>query len=328
MTAAERMKRLTVVMLADPGNLARGGRSLGRGQADIYLVRALRRLTRRALLVPYDGVAELAECIERERPDVIFNLTEWIEGDRMKDGHICALLDLYGVPYTGAGPKGLMLCRDKVISKLIAADAGFAVPRHFVAGPRTRSPLPFPLVVKPRFGDASDGISQNSLVHSNAALLRRAAMLRRGGVESVIAEEYAAGRELLVTILGKRIMSIRELVIGRSGPNSPAIFSAELKHDKKYRRRWAVRMEPASLTRTQRQHLKALSRRAAAALELRDYGRLDLKLTPSGEFVFLEANPNPAVVPPRKSFSGSWGGMAFDNVVIEITLRAWRRRDV
>ena len=66
---------------------------------------------------------------------------------------------------------------------------------------------------------------------------------------------------------------------------------------------------------------------ASEALELRDYGRLDLKLTPSGQFVFLEANPNPAVVPPRKSFSGSWGGMAFDNVVTEITLRAWRRRE-
>jgi len=327
MTAAEQMKRLTVAMLVDPGNLARGGRSLIHGQADIHLVRALRRLTKRALFVPYEGVAELAESIERERPDVIFNLTEWIEGDRTKDGHICALLDLYGVPYTGSGPKGLMLCRDKVISKLIAKDAGFAVPRYFVVGPRTRSPLPFPLVVKPRFGDASDGISQNSLVRSNERLLHRAAMLRRGGVESVIAEEYAPGRELLVTILGKRIMSIRELVIGRNGSGSPAIFSAELKHDKAYRRRWAVRMEPASLTRTQRQHLKMLSRRAAAALELRDYGRFDLKLTPSGDFVFLEANPNPAVVPPRKSFSGSWGGMAFDHVVTEITLRAWRRRE-
>jgi D-alanine-D-alanine ligase len=327
MTAAEQMKRLTVVMLVDPGNLARGGRSLIHGQADVHLVRALRRLARRAVFVPYEGVPALAESIERERPDVIFNLTEWIEGDRTKDGHICALLDLYGVPYTGSGPKGLILCRDKIVSKLIAEDAGFAVPRYVVVSPRTRSPLPFPLVVKPRFGDASDGISQNSLVRSNESLLRRAAMLRRGGVESVIAEEYAAGRELLVTILGKRIMSIRELVIGRDGPNSPAIFSAELKHDKKYRRRWAVRMEPASLTRAQRQHLTMLSRRAAAALELRDYGRFDLKLTPSGEFVFLEANPNPAVVPPRKSFSGSWGGMSFDNVVTEITLRAWRRRE-
>jgi D-alanine-D-alanine ligase len=326
MTAKERLKRLTVAMLVDPGNLSRSGRLI-RGHADVHLVRALRRLTRRALLMPYNGVDALAEDLARETPDVIFNLTEWVDGDRTKDAHICALLDLQGVPYTGPGPKGLMLCRDKVISKLIAAEAGFAVPRYFLAGPRTRSPLPFPLVVKPRFGDASDGISQNSLVRSNESLHRRTAMLRRAGVDSVLAEEYAGGRELLVTILGKRIMSIRELIIGRNGPHSPLIFSAELKHDKAYRRRWAVRMEPASLNRKQRQHLKALSRRAFEALELRDYGRLDLKLTPSGDFVFLEANPNPAVVPPRKSFSGSWGGMAFDSVVTEITLRAWRRRE-
>src|SRR5436305_14865202 len=99
MTAAEQMKRLTVALRVDPGNLARGGRSLIRGHADIHLLYAMRRLAGRTLLVPYDGVAALAECIERERPDVFFNLTEWIEGDRTKDGHVCALLDLYGVPY-------------------------------------------------------------------------------------------------------------------------------------------------------------------------------------------------------------------------------------
>jgi D-alanine-D-alanine ligase len=324
MTAKEQLKRLTVAILVDPGNLPGG--KLIRGCADIHLIRALNRLARRALLVPFVGLAELTECFARERPDVVFNLTEWIDCDRMKDAHICALLDLLGVPYTGPDPKGLMLCRDKAISKLIAERAGFAVPRYFDIGARTKSPLPFPLVVKPRFGDSSDGISQNSLVHSNESLLRRAAMLRRAGNESVIAEEYAGGRELLVTILGTRIMSIRELIIERNGPGSPAIFSAHMKTDKSYRRRWGVRMEPASLTSAQRRHLKMISRRAAEALELRDYGRLDLKLTPSGDFVFLEANPNPAVVPPRKSFSGSWGGMAFDNVVTEITLRAWRRR--
>lgn len=327
MIATERMKRLTVVMLVDPGNLAPGGRNLIRGQADIHLVQALRRLAGRAQLVPYEGPAALEECLERERPDVVFNLTEWVEGDRTKDGHICALLDLHGVPYTGPGPKGLMLCRDKAISKLVAEREGFAVPRFFIAGPRTRSPLPFPLVVKPRFGDSSDGISQASLVRSNVSLQRRVAVLLRAGVGSVIAEEYAGGRELLVTLLGERIMSVRELLIGRNGSRQPAIFSAHLKVDKEYRRRWSVRMEPASLTSAQRRELATLSRRTAAALELRDYGRLDLKLTPSGRFVFLEANPNPAVVPARRSFSGSWGGMAFDDVVTEITLRAWRRRN-
>jgi D-alanine-D-alanine ligase len=322
------MKRLTVVILVDPGNLEEGGRKLIHNHADNYVVRALRRLAGRAILVPFEGLAALAACIERERPDVVFNLTEWVDGDRMKDGHICALLDLHGVPYTGPGPKGLMLCRDKALSKLVAQHAGFAVPRFFLVGPRTKSPLPFPLVVKPQFGDSSDGISQGSLVASDEGLQRRAAMLRRAGVHSVIAEEYAGGRELLVTILGKQIMSVRELLIERNGSaRPPAIFSAHMKVDKNYRRRWGVRMEPATLTKRQRDELVTITRRAAAALELRDYGRFDLKLTPDGRFVFLEANPNPAVVPARRSFSGSWGGMAFDDVVTEITLRAWRRRE-
>lgn len=326
MTATERMKRLTVLMLVDPGNLTRGGRRLTHDHTDRHLLRALRRLAKRVALVRYDGVDSLTASLSRERPDVVFNLTEWVEGDRMKDVHICALLDLHGVPYTGPGPKGLMLCRDKSISKLIAQQAGFAVPRTFVVEGRSASPLPFPLVVKPRFSDASDGISQASLVSTNAALHRRAALLRRQGFDSILAEEYAGGRELLVSMIGERIVSVRELFIERDGPGKPLIFSSVIKHDRKYRRRWAIRMDHADLTPAQNRQLAGMSRRTAAALELRDYGRLDVKFTPSGEFVFLEANPNPALVPPRNAFSGSWAGIDYDDLVTEITLRAWRRK--
>jgi len=319
MNAAERMKRLSVILLVDPGNLRPGGQRLISGHPDGCLLHALRRLARRTMLVPFNGLKPLMECLERERPDVVFNLTEWVDGDRTKDGHICALLDLHGVPYTGPGPKGMMLCRDKALSKLVAEKAGFKVPRFFAVGRRTKSPLPFPLVVKPQFGDASEGISQASLVRSDDGLQRRAEMLRRAGIHAVIAEEYAGGRELFVLMLGKRIMSIRELRMKRSGSRSPALFSEQLKSDKNYRRRWGVRLVSAKLTPAQHRELVRISRRAADALELRDYGRFDVKLTPSGEFVFLEANPNPAVVPAR------WRGMAFHEVVTEITLRAWRR---
>jgi D-alanine-D-alanine ligase-like ATP-grasp enzyme len=80
------------------------------------------------------------------------------------------------------------------------------------------------------------------------------------------------------------------------------------------------------LTAAQERQIKELTRWTSRALELRDYGRLDLRLTPSGEWVFLEANPNPALVPFERSFSGSWAGIDFDAAVAEITLRALRRK--
>jgi D-alanine-D-alanine ligase len=321
------MKNLTVMVLEDCGNLTAKGQ-LKDHHDDGDLVHALRRLSKRMVLVGYDGVAALSATIAREKPDVVFNLTEWIDGDRMKDVHIAALLDLHGVPYTGPGPKGLMLCRDKAISKLVAERAGFAVPRTFdVDGARTASPYPFPLVVKPRFGDASEGISQAALVRSNEELRRRAAMLRRTGVDAVLAEEYAAGREILVTMLGERIVTVCELIIGRvDGARTPRLFSSRIKHDLAHRRRWAIKMEMASLTPEERRRLDQLSRRTAAALELRDYGRIDVKLAPSGEMFFLEANPNPALIPGERSFSGAWTGIDFDELVTEITMRAWHRR--
>ena len=279
------------------------------------------------VIKPYDGAADLARWIERTRPGLVFNMTEHADGDRNKDGHITALLDLYRLAYTGPGPKGLMLCRDKAVSKLVAQRAGFTVPEFFVVeSPRLPASIRFPLVVKPRFGDASEGIAQRSLVTDRAALRQRIESLRRRRVHDIICEQYVEGREMLVSMVGRRVMPLRELVIGRSdSPRTPRIFSDRLKHDWRYRRRWSVRMEAARLTPEQQRRIVVIARRAAAALELRDYGRFDVKLSPAGEWVFLEANPNPALVPYERSFSGAWPAREYHSLIAQITRGALRR---
>lgn len=271
----------------------------------------------------------MSRWLKEVRPDVVFNLTERAAGDRNKDSHLCALLDLLGLPYTGPGPRSLMLCRDKAVSKLIAQREGFKIPEIFVVESKAlRLPdgVRFPLVVKPRFGDASEGISQHALVHTREALLQRIALLGRSAIEAIICEEFIAGRDMLVGMIGPRVMPVREFIVGRPSPRTPRLFSEKLKHDQAYRRRWLAQMVFAELTAEQEKQIKELTRRTSRALELRDYGRLDLRLTPSGEWVFLEANPNPALVPFERSFSGSWAGIDFDAAVAEITLRALRRK--
>jgi D-alanine-D-alanine ligase len=317
------MHTLTIAVLVDREIVTPGTARLRVGRTERFAIGALRRLAHTVLIKAYDGAADLGRWIDSARPNLVFNMTEHADGDRRKDSNITALLDLHRLPYTGPGPKGLMLCRDKAVSKIVAERAGFAVPEFFVPD-ATRLPpsIRFPLVVKPRYGDASEGIGQCSLVRDRLSLIQRIATLRRCGIESIICEEYVEGREILVSMVGRRIMPLRELVIA---PNGPLIFSAKLKHDAEYRKRWSVRMVPAKLTRAQERRIGALARRAAEELELWDYGRLDVKLSPEGEWVFLEANPNPALVPSKRSFSGAWPSEEYQSLIAQIARSALRR---
>jgi D-alanine-D-alanine ligase len=322
------LRRLTVAVLVDGEVLKPGTSRFRKGEGDAPVVNALRRLVEKVIVGRYTDAAGLLKWLKDVRPDVVFNLTEHVDGDRQKDGYICGLLDLLKLPYTGTGPRGMVLCRDKAVSKLIAAQEGFKVPEFFVArasAPRLPRRLKFPLVVKPRFDDASVGISQASLVRTREALLRRIAFLEQIEIEDIICEEFIAGREMLVGVAGRRVMPVRELIIGRGQKRAPPLVSYRLKHDRAHQRRWSVRTRFARLTPEQEREVRKLTLRTFGALDLKDYGRLDLKLTPSGEWVFLEANPNPGLYPFKGSRYGLWSAIDFDRLIEQIVLRALQR---
>lgn len=321
---------LTVAALVDKEVLVSGTTRFVAGEGDRPVIDALRRLVKKVVVGPYLNVAGLLKWLQDVRPDVVFNLTEQANGDRQKDAHICSLLELLKLPYTGAGPRGLMLCRDKALSKQVAAREGFNTPEFFVttaSAPRLPPRIQFPLVVKPRFGDASEGISQASLVRNREALLRRVEMLERNDTEEIICEEFISGREMLVGVVGQKVMPVRELIIGRGEPHRPRLASYSLKHDAASRRRWHVRTDFARLTPAQERKVKCLTWRTCSALDLKDYVRLDLKLTPAGEWVFLEANPNPALSPFNRSLAGIWSAIAYDKLIEEVLLLALQKED-
>jgi D-alanine-D-alanine ligase len=234
------LSRLTVAALVDKEILIPGTSRFVAGEGDRPLINALRHLVEKVVVGPYTDAASLLNWIEEVQPDLVFNLTEGVNRDRRMDASICSLLDLLQIPYTGTGPRGLMLCRDKALSKLIAAQAGFKTPEFFVtaaSAPRLPRAVNFPLVVKPRFGDASEGISQASLVRTREALLQQIAFLEQSDIEDIICEEFVPGREMLVGVIGERVMPVREFIIGRSDRPKPLLASYELKHDKVMRRR-------------------------------------------------------------------------------------------
>ena len=321
---------------AEAGERRKSGRFVPeRSSVEAYLLEALRAQRLRVAVVPFDAaVRPTIDELRALKPPLVFNLTECVDGDRAQDAAIAGLLELLRIPYTGTGPAGLRLARDKALSKHIVADLGVAVPRYFVIparGPIRNPRVPYPLIVKPQFGDGSDEVRGNSLVKNERELAQRVRVLRRRVKAPLICEEFIEGCDLYVALLGSapEVMPAVELVIGRKGRGAPAFASYRLKNDGAYRNRWRVRWRVAKLSRNLQRDVDAASRAIFQALQLRDYGRIDYRLTPDGRLVFLEANANPDLHPHAMGnnvcFAGVAYGAALRRIVAAARLRAGRK---
>ncbi len=302
-----------------------------RGSMEAHILDCLRAHYRHVAVVPFSpGVTETIAELRALKPGIVFNATEWVDGDRSLDAAITGLLDILKIKYTGTGPAGMQLARDKALSKTIAADLGIAVPRHFVlkAGDKVQNGgAAFPLIVKPQFGDGSDEIRRNSVVKNERQLRERVRVLRRRSPAPLVCEEFIPGRDLYVALLGNRpqVMPAVELVIGKKGASAPQFATFQLKNDGAYRTRWRIRWREARLDSETQRKIEDASRRMFNALSLRDYGRIDFRLTPDKRLVFIEANPNPDLHPHAMGNNLCFAGVKHEDLICAIVEAARRR---
>jgi len=331
---ARKPARCDVALLVDEetGTYAESGRFIPEDDdVEEKVLRMLRARYRRVEVVPFSPkVANTIAWLKRLRPRIVFNLTEWVDGDRKHDAAIAGLLDILRLRYTGTGPDGMRLARDKSLSKQIVAGLGVPVPRHFIAdspGDARGHRLTYPLIVKPLFGDGSEAINTRSLVRDARQLRARISAIRRRLGEPVVCEEFIAGNDLYVGLLGNqpRVMDPVELVVRSRHRSAPQFATYRLKNDRRYRARWGVHYRRARLPASKRRELRESSRRIFRALKLRDYARLDFRLTPSGRFYFVEANPNPDLDPYALNRSGCFAGVPYERLVRAIVESARRR---
>ena len=318
---------------AEAGERRRSGLFVpDRHSVEAYVLQGLKSLGLQAMMLPFNAAVQpTIDELRRLDPDVVFNLTECVDGDRGQDAAIAGLLDLLKIPYTGCGPVGLRLARDKALSKHIVADLGIAVPRYFVIpvkGPVRNPRVPYPLIVKPQVGDGSDEVRVNSLVRNEKELVQRVRVLRRRIAAPLICEEFIEGRDLYVAMLGSRpeVMPGVELVIGRKGRGAPEFASFRLKNDGAYRSRWRVRWRVAKLSRNLERDVESASRAIFHALQQRDYGRIDYRLTPDGRLVFLEANANPDLHPHAMGINLCFAGVSWQDALAGIVETARSRK--
>src|ERR1044071_6774068 len=248
-----------------------------------------------------DSLTELRTVIAEWKPDIAFNLLEEFDGIVTYDQHVVAFLELMRHPYTGCNPRGLLLSRDKALSKQLLTYHRIPTPQFavFRKGTKFRAPrkLRFPLFVKSTVEDASLGIAQASVVEDAAKLKERVEFVHEQVKSDALVEEFIEGRELYVGVMGNDRLTrlpVWEMVFGSMPDSLAAIATRKVKWDKRYQTRYGITTRAAEdLAPPVLARLDKLSRRIYRALGLSGYARMDFRVTAEGNAYVLEANANP-----------------------------------
>jgi len=250
-----------------------------------------------------DELHPIRDAVEEFKPDLAFNLLEEFQGNVLFDQNVVSLLELLRVPYTGCNPRGLIISREKSLSKKLLVYHRIRVPAFhaFPMGLKVKRPrqLAFPLIVKSLTEHSSLGISKASIVHDDAELTDRVKFVHRRVKTDAIAEQFIEGREVYVAVLGnERLTALpaRELVIASEHSDAPTIATEKVKHDLEYQERHGIEQKPAvDLLPAVQSALPHLSKRIYRILGLSGYARIDYRISPDGLIWCLEANPNPEI---------------------------------
>lgn len=307
----------------------------GKSITEYHVIEALRMLEHDVSVIDvFDNLEQIVSRLKDIKPDLVFNLTEQYCGERLWDKNVAGVLDMLQIPYTGAGPMGLMLCRDKRLCKELLGLHKIRVP-NFLSLPwgktiRVNKSIRFPLVVKPALGDGSEGISNASLVNTIDALTERAIFIHERWQQDVIAEEYIEGRELYVTVLGNNRLKVcpaRECIFDFDREEGPNLATYRVKWNDDYREKWGIHFGFAELESEVVKRIGQICKRAFRVLHLRDYGRVDLRLTPEGRIVILEANPNPDLAWGEEvAEAAQYAGMNYNQLIDFIIQQTLKRK--
>ncbi|HEX2386057.1 MAG TPA: hypothetical protein VHL99_05805 [Candidatus Binatia bacterium] len=249
----------------------------------------------------YEDPGLIINEVKTHPPDVVFNLTEHFNARSAYDRNVAGLLEMLDLPYTGSGPTGLTLCKNKGMAKEILAYHHIRVPDSavFPIGAAIRRPkrLRFPLFIKPLQEEASYGISQDSFVENDQAFEERIRFIHERMNQEALAEEFIEGRELYVSILGNdrlHVFPFREVIFTEVPEGRPRFSTFKAKWDDAYRKKWGIQnIFAEGVDEAMQTRITEICKKAYRVLRVRGYGRIDLRVTPAGEIVLLEANPNP-----------------------------------
>lgn len=280
-----------------------------------------------------DGTHANLAALARLDADLLFNLVESFGGDDTKEMHVAAFLELLGKRFTGSGAAGLLLAQDKVVAKKIIRFHDLYTP-YFAVVHRGRvddasHDIRFPVVVKPSSEDGSKGIDSGSVVRSIKELMERIEYIQTEFDSPALLEEYVEGREIYAAVLGNgtpEALPLVELDLSAL-PEGSRVAGYEVKFDRSsdaYRKTKSAIAEDLDEATVEKIQGAAVS--AYQALKLRDYGRVDIRLTPEGQVYIIEVNPNPWLTSSAEfAMAAKASGRSYRKLIEEIVESANQR---
>jgi D-alanine-D-alanine ligase len=294
---------------------------------EYHVIKALKSLGHEVILAPLsDDLSPIRRLNFEHKPDIAFNMLEEFNGEAVYDANVVSYLELIDLPYTGCNPRGLILSRDKALTKKILSYHRIPVPKFAVAKKKrkfARKDLHFPLFVKSLNEEASLGIAQASLVHDEKSLQDRIQFIHDTVKTDAIVEEFIEGRELYVSILGNERIKIfppTELVFSKSKDPNSEFATRKVKWDESYRAKNGIFSQVAEgIDAETLKRIDQVCKRTYKHLQLSSYARIDLRLNSKGVPYVIEANPNPALSPDDEfALAADKTGMDYKKLIKQI----------
>ncbi len=263
--------------------------------------KALEKLDIRYQMIPFEiELGLLVKTLKNYKPNVVINLCEGAFGDSHQEMNVPSVLELLGIPYTGSPPLTLGICQNKGLTKEIFEANGLPTPKYVVLeSPEDwKGGIEFPLFVKPSREDASIGVSSKSYVRNDVELKAQVEYINNRYRQPALVEEYVAGRELNVAILGNeppKVLPISEIVFNFKDEPKIVGFSAKW-FEKSDEYKGTKPVCPASLEPSVKSNVEKIALKAYKTLYCRDYARIDMRLRRNSPWI-LEVNPNPDISP-------------------------------
>jgi D-alanine-D-alanine ligase len=330
------LKRGTPEEGQDPPSTSREAQAEWDDQETVDAV--ISALRERHKVIPVDAAEDPYNALRRSRPDIVFNMAEGTFGP-CREGHIPSILEYLNIPYTASDPLALNICLDKSRAKEILAYHGLPTARFRVVSERDFSfnSLHFPLLVKPLFEGSSIGIRNDSVVQTQAELRTKVGWVLERFRQPALVEEFLAGREFTVAILGNgeesRALPIVEIRFDSLPAGVNPIYSYEAKWIWDQSSNPLEIFEcPARISEETQAEIERICLEAYRTMRCRDWCRIDVRLDDLNRPHILELNPLPGILPRPEDNSclpkaARAAGMTYNqliNTVLDIACRRYR----
>ncbi|MBN2791484.1 MAG: ATP-grasp domain-containing protein [Desulfuromonadales bacterium] len=285
------------------------------------------------LIVLSDNLRTFISRLENFSPDLIFNLCEGFWGDAHQEMNVAGVFELLGMNYSGSQPLCLGLTQNKLLTKKLLLQQGLATPKFRLAPPEENLPdvaeLRYPLIVKPAWEDASQGIEAASVVESLRLMSDRVAYIHEVYRQPALIEEFIDGRELNVAILadgGLTTLPIAEITFAADLPRPIVCFDSKWTPESAaYRGTKPVC--PVQLTALETELISEAAQSAFTLLNCRDYARIDIRLRDRTPYI-LEVNANPDISPDAGlARSAGAAGLSYPQLIEKIVNCTSKRKE-